>query len=145
MKVLLVQGANMQSLGQRQPGLYGRTTARQLDRLLRRHARRRGVELDILYTSHEGEAVAAIQAAERAGIDGILFNPAGFLHAGRALADCLRWADLPAIEIHVTNIEKRGRRSVTAGAAVGTIAGFGVESYVLALDAMVGRRDNARS
>ncbi len=144
MKVLLVQGANMQSLGRRQPGLYGRTTARQLDRLLRRHAHRRGVELDILYTSHEGDAVAAIHAAGRAGIGGILFNPAGFLHAGRALADCLRSVDVPAIEIHVTNIEKRGRRSVTADAAVGAIAGFGVDSYVLALDAMVAWRDNAR-
>jgi 3-dehydroquinate dehydratase-2 len=139
-KVLLLQGANMASLGRRQPALYGSTTARELDALLRRRARRLGVTLDILYTSHEGEAVTAIYAADRAGIDGILFNPAGFLHAGRALADCLRSIETPAIEIHVTNIEKRGRRSVTADAAVGVIAGFGVDSYVLALDALVARR-----
>jgi 3-dehydroquinate dehydratase-2 len=138
-KVLLIQVANMASLGRRQPELYGTTTARELDALLRRHARRIGVKLDILYTSHEGEAVAAIYEADRAGIDGILFNPAGFLHAGRALADCLRSIKAPAIEIHMTNIEKRGRRSVTADAAVGVIAGFGVQSYVLALDALVGR------
>jgi 3-dehydroquinate dehydratase II len=135
-KVLIIQGANMASLGRRQPELYGKTTARQLDALLRRQARRLGVALDILYTSHEGEAVAAIHAANRAGIDGILFNPAGFLHAGRALADCLRSIDAPAIEIHVTNIEKRGRRSVTADAVIGVIAGFGVDSYLLALDAI---------
>ena len=140
MKVLLIQGANMASLGRRQPELYGSTTARELDALLRRHARRRGVALEILYTSHEGEAVSAVYAADRAGIDGILFNPAGFLHAGRALADCLRSIRTPAIEIHVTNIEKRGRRSVTADAAVGVIAGFGVDSYVLALDALAGRQ-----
>ena len=139
MKVLLIQGANMRSLGHRQPALYGRTTAAELDALMRRHAREVGVELEILYTSHEGEAVAAIYEADRAGIDGILFNPAGFLHAGRALADCLRSIEAPAIEIHVTNIEKRGRRSVTADAAVGVIAGFGVQSYVLALEAMVAR------
>jgi 3-dehydroquinate dehydratase II len=138
-KVLLIQGANMRSLGHRQPALYGRTTAAELDALMRRHAREVGVELEILYTSHEGEAVAAIYEADRAGIDGILFNPAGFLHAGRALADCLRSIEAPAIEIHVTNIEKRGRRSVTADAAVGVIAGFGVQSYVLALEAMVAR------
>src|SRR5207245_8990359 len=125
------------SLGRRQPELDGSTTAVELDALLRRHARELGVELDILYTSHEGETVAAIGKAVRAGIDGILFNPAGFLHAGRALADCLRSVRVPAIEIHVTNIEKRGRHSVTADAAVGVIAGFGVESYVLALDALV--------
>ena len=139
MKFLLVQGANMEALGRRQPGLYGTTTARQLDTLLRRQARRLGVILDILYTNCEGEAVSAILRAERAGIDGILFNPAGFLQAGRALADCLKSIEAPVIEIHVTNIEKRGRRSVTADAAVGTIAGFGVDSYVLALDAMVAR------
>ena len=139
MKCLLVQGANMEALGRRQPELYGTTTARQLDALLRRQARGLGVNLDVLYTNREGEAVSAIWRAERAGIDGILFNPAGFLRAGYALADCLKSIKAPAIEIHVTNIEKRGRRSVTASAAVGTIAGFGVDSYVLALDAMVAR------
>jgi 3-dehydroquinate dehydratase-2 len=137
MKFLLVQGANMEALGRRQPGLYGATTARQLDALLRRQARRLGVSLDILYTNCEGEAVSAIYRAERGGVDGILFNPAGFLQAGHALADCLRSIKAPAIEIHVTNIEKRGRRSVTASAAVGVIAGFGVDSYRLALDALV--------
>jgi 3-dehydroquinate dehydratase-2 len=137
MKFLLVQGANMEALGRRQPGLYGATTARQLDALLRRQARRLGVSLDIRYTNCEGEAVSAIYRAERGGVDGILFNPAGFLQAGHALVDCLRSIKAPAIEIHVTNIEKRGRRSVTASAAVGVIAGFGVDSYRLALDALV--------
>ena len=139
MKFLLVQGANMRSLGHRQPALYGRTTAAELDALMRRYARKLGAELEILHTSHEGEAVSAIAEADRAGIDGILFNPAGFLHAGHALADCLRSIKTPAIEIHVTNIEKRGRRSVTADAAVGVIEGFGIQSYVLALDALMAR------
>ena len=139
MKFLLVQGANMRSLGHRQPALYGRTTAAELDALMRRYARKLGAELEILHTSHEGEAVSAIAEADRAGNDGIRFNPAGFLHAGHALADCLRSIKTPAIEIHVTNIEKRGRRSVTADAAVGVIAGFGIQSYVLALDALMAR------
>src|SRR5882724_4966253 len=117
MKLLLIQGANMEALGRRQPELYGTTTARELDALLRRQARKLGVSLDILYTNSEGEAVSAIYKAERDGIDGILFNPAGFLHAGHALRDCLTSIESPAIEIHVTNIEKRGRRSVTAEAA----------------------------
>ena len=139
MEFLLIQGANMAALGRRQPRLYGTTTARELDAMLRRRARQLSVGLDILYTNCEGEAVSAIYKAERGGIDGILFNPAGFLHAGHALADCLKSIRTPAIEIHVTNIEKRGRRSVTAGAAIGVIAGFGVASYVLALDALVAR------
>ncbi len=139
MKLLLIQGANMEYLGRRQPELYGTTTAKELDALLRRRARELGVTLDILYTNTEGEAVSAIYKGERAGVDGILFNPAGFLHAGHALRDCLASVKVPSIEIHMTNIEKRGRRSLTAESAVGMIAGFGVDSYVLALEAIVSR------
>src|SRR5260370_30128160 len=139
MKLLLIQGANMEYLGRRQPELYGTTTAQELDALLRRQARKLGVTLDVLYTNTEGEAVSAILKADRGGVDGILFNPAGFLHAGHALRDCLQSIKAPALEIHMTNLEKRGRRSITAEAAVGVIAGFGVDSYRLAIDAMVAR------
>ncbi len=139
MRLLLIQGANMEYLGRRQPELYGTTTAKELDAALRRHAKGLGVDLEILYTNTEGEAVSAIYRADRDKIDGVLFNPAGFLHAGHALRDCLRSISAPAIEIHITNIEKRGYGSVTAEAAIGMIAGFGVDSYVLALEAMVSR------
>ena len=139
MRLLLIQGANMEYLGRRQPELYGTTTAKELDAALRRHAKGLGVDLEILYTNTEGEAVSAIYRADRDKIDGVLFNPAGFLHAGHALRDCLRSISAPAIEIHITNIEKRGYGSVTAEAAIGMIAGFGVDSYVLALEAMVTR------
>jgi 3-dehydroquinate dehydratase-2 len=129
----------MEYLGRRQPELYGTTTAKELDAILRRRARELGVTLDILYTNTEGEAVSAIFKADRSGVDGVMFNPAGFLHAGHALRDCLKSIRAPAIEIHMTNIEKRGYGSVTTEAAVGMIAGFGVDSYVLALEAMVSR------
>ena len=144
MKLLLVQGANMEWLGKRQPELYGTTTAAELDAMLLGRARELGVDLEIVYTNVEGEAVSAIYRAMRAGLDGLLFNPAGFLHAGYALRDTLRSIDVPAIEIHMTNIEKRGFGSVTAEAAVGSIAGFGVDSYRLALDAMVERLGGKR-
>jgi 3-dehydroquinate dehydratase-2 len=139
MKLLLIQGANMEYLGRRQPELYGTTTAKELDAILRRHARSLDVALDILYTNTEGEAVTAIYKADRANVDGVLFNPAGFLHAGHALRDCLKSIRAPAIEIHMTNIDKRGYGSVTTEAAIGMIAGFGVDSYILALQAMVSR------
>jgi 3-dehydroquinate dehydratase-2 len=139
MKLLLIQGANMEYLGRRQPELYGTTTARELDDLLRRRARKLRVALDIFYTNIEGEAVSTIYKADRAGIDGVLFNPAGFLHAGYALRDCLKSIRAPAIEIHMTNIEKRGYGSITAEAAIGMIAGFGIDSYRLALEAMIAR------
>ena len=139
MKLLLVQGANMEYLGRRQPELYGTTPAKELDAMLRRHSRQVGVSLEILYTNTEGEAVSSIFKADREGIDGVLFNPAGFLHAGHALRDCLKSIRAPSIEIHMTNIERRGYRSVTAEAAIGMIAGFGVQSYLLAIDAMAAR------
>jgi len=143
MKLLLIQGANMEYLGRRQPELYGTTSAKELDAILRREARALDVALDILYTNTEGEAVSAIYKADRANVDGVLFNPAGFLHAGHALRDCLKSIRAPAIEIHMTNIEKRGYGSVTTEAAVGLIAGFGVDSYILALQAMVSRLRNS--
>jgi len=139
MKLLLIQGANMEYLGIRQPELYGTTTAKELNSMVRRRARDLGADLEILYTNTEGEAVSAIFRADRQGIDGVLFNPAGFLHAGHALRDCLKSIKAPAIEIHMTNIEKRGYGSITAEAAVGVIAGFGVDTYLLALEAMVAR------
>ncbi len=139
MNILLIQGANMEHLGRRLPELYGTTTAKELDSIVRRRARELGIGLQILYTNTEGEAVTAIYKAERAGVDGIVYNPAGFLHAGHALRDCLKSIEAPAIEVHITNIEKRGVVSVTADAAVGMIAGFGIQSYLLALDAMVTR------
>ena len=129
----------MEYLGRRQPELYGTTTAKELDAAVRRRAKQLSASVDIFYTNTEGEAVSAIYKADRAKIDGLLFNPAGFLHAGHALRDCLRSISMPAIEIHMTNIEKRGVGSITAEAAVGMIAGFGVDSYLLALEAMVAR------
>ena len=143
MKLLLIQGANMQALGHRQTELYGTTSAPELDALLLRRAEELGVVLDIVYTNHEGEAISRIRQADGNGIDGVLFNPAGFLHAGLGLRDCLQAIAAPAIEIHMTNIEKRGRRSVTADVAVASIAGFGADSYLLALEAMVARLQKA--
>jgi len=100
-------------------------------------------DTDVPESWKRGEAVSAIYKADRAKFDGLLFNPAGFLHGGHALRDCLRSISMPAIEIHMTNIEKRGFGSITSEAAVGMIAGFGVDSYLLALEAMVARLRSA--
>ena len=97
MKLLLIQGANMEYLGRRQLELYGTTTARELDDMLRQCAAKLRVALDIFYTNIEGEAVSTIYKADRSGIDGVLFNPAGFLHAGYALRDCLKSIQAPEL------------------------------------------------
>lgn len=136
-KILLVQGANMAYLGKREPEIYGTTTAAELDQMLMRHARERGFELQIYYTHIEGEAIGRIYRAADEGVDGLLMNPAGFTHAGYALRDCLRAVRFPYVEVHISNIDKRGLKSVTAEAARGVIAGFGLRSYFMGLDALL--------
>lgn len=136
MKLLLIQGANMEYLGFRQPEIYGTTTAEELDAILRADAAGLGLDLTILYTNVEGEAISAIYKAVRDGMDGLVMNPAGFLYAGYALRDCLKAVPLPYIEVHMSNIDARGMESVTASGAIGMITGLGVHSYRLALKAM---------
>jgi 3-dehydroquinate dehydratase II len=135
-KILVVQGANMAYLGKRQPEIYGTTTAAELDAILHQHSSARGYALEIFYTHIEGEAIGRIYQALDSGIDGLVINPAGFLHAGYALRDCLRSFKPPVVEVHMSNIDKRGLHSVTAEAARGIVAGFGIRSYLLGLDAV---------
>lgn len=136
-RLLLIQGANMEWLGKRQPELYGTTTAAELDEMVRGWAKERGLEVEIVYSNIEGEAIGRIYEAARAGIDGLIINPAGFHYAGHALADCLKGVRLPFVELHMTNIDARGMRSVTAPVADAMVTGLGVHSYELALDAML--------
>ena len=146
MKILLLQGANMVALGKRQPELYGITTAAQLDAMLVEEAKNLDVSLDIRYTNIEGEAIDWIYQAEASGVDGLLFNPAGFVYAGYALRDCLKAVTMPRVEVHMTNLERRGMHSVTASEADGMITGLGVDSYLHGLRALAqlisGRKNN---
>ena len=144
-KLLLIQGPNMSYLGRRQPELYGKTTAKQLDALLMTHARDNGYALEIFYTHSEAAAIERLYRAVEEKIDGLVMNPAGFLFAGYALRDCLRAIPIPYIEVHMTNIERRGIHSILAETAVGAIAGFGVQSYVLGLEAMLARLKRGRA
>jgi 3-dehydroquinate dehydratase-2 len=137
-KILLLQGPNMSYLGRRQPELYGKTSAAELDAMLRAHAQANQYELAIFYTHSEGEAIERLYRAVDEGIDGLVMNPAAFLFAGYALRDCLRAVPFPYVEVHMTNIDRRGIRSILAETGVGIIAGFGVQSYVLGLQAMLG-------
>ena len=136
-KILLLQGANMVWLGKREPQLYGTTTAEELDSLMRERADSLGIQLDIFYANIEGEAIARIYQGAKDGIDGLLMNPAGFTYAGFALRDCIKAVALPYVEVHMTNIERRGTRSVLAEVANGVVAGLGVSSYLRGLDGLL--------
>ena len=135
--ILLVQGANMIYLGKREPEVYGTTTAQELDAMVQEHAHAKGYALDIFYTNIEGEAINRIYHAADSGVDGLVMNPAGFSHAGYALKGCIKGAGLPYVEVHMSNIEKRGVHSVLTIVAEGVIFGFGTYSYILGLEAML--------
>src|SRR5260221_6333426 len=136
-KILVIQGANMGYLGRREPAIYGTTSAAELDALLLQHAQTGGYDIEIFYTDVEGEAIRRLYRAVDEGFDGVVMNPAGFTYAGYALRDCLRALPFPYVEVHMTNLDKRGLRSVIAEVAVGVISGFGVEAYILGLNAML--------
>jgi 3-dehydroquinate dehydratase-2 len=136
-KILLIQGANMSFLGRREPEIYGKTTAAELDTMLLAHAKANKYLLDIFYTNIEGEAINRLYRAVDEGVQGLVMNPAGFNHAGYALRDCVRALPFPYVEVHMTNIEKREIRPLLAAVAVGAVFGFGVHSYVLGLEAML--------
>ena len=136
-KIILIQGANMNYLGIREPEIYGHTSADDLNKTLMQFAKKEQFELDIFYTNIEGEAINKIYECADKKYDGLVMNPAGFLYAGYALRDCVKGANLPYIEIHVSNIIKRKMNCVLTEVAIGIIAGFGVFGYQLALKAML--------
>jgi 3-dehydroquinate dehydratase II len=135
-KILVIQGANMNWLGKREPEKYGTTTAAELDAMLRDHAAKNGYGLEIFYTNHEGACIDRIYQAVGEGVDALVMNPGGFTYAGRAIGDCIRATRIPYVEVHIKNhYASGGSHSVIADAANGVIVGFGVHGYPLALDA----------
>lgn len=136
-KILLLQGANLNYLGKREPEIYGTTTAEQLNERLYAHAKQHKYHLEIFYTNIEGEAINKIYQAADDKFDGLVMNPAGFTYAGYALKDCVKGANLPYVEIHISNIAKRDIHSVLSDCAIGMITGFGLHGYILALDAIL--------
>jgi 3-dehydroquinate dehydratase-2 len=129
----------MEYLGIRQPEIYGTTDLQTLHAMLLDEAKGLGIDLDIRVSNIEGEAIGWIYECDRAGYAGLLMNPAGFSYAGYALRDCLRGIRMPAVEVHMSNIERRAMKSVTAEACVGVVTGFGLRSYFHGLRALTER------
>src|SRR5258706_13140625 len=121
--ILLIQGPNLSYLGRRQPEIYGTTSAAQLDAMLKAHAKANKYSLDIFYTHSESDAIERLYRAVDEKIDGLLMNPAAFLFAGYPLRDCLRAVPFPYVEVHISNIDKRGFHSIIAETAVGMVTG----------------------
>ena len=141
MLIAVLNGPNLNLLGQREPEVYGRTTLPEIEAMVRDAARSQGADLEWFQTNHEGALVEAVQGL-RGRVDGALINAAALTHSSLALRDAVLAVRVPFVELHLSNIfarEPERRQSVIADLAIGLVTGFGVQSYLLALQALVSR------
>lgn len=141
MNVAVINGPNLNLLGVREPERYGTTSLKEIERRVNGKAAQLGVTIaSWTQSNHEGDLVDAVQAL-RGAADGALVNAGALTHTSLALRDALLAVQVPFVEVHLSNIfarEELRRQSLIADLAVGVIAGFGVDSYLLGLDALVG-------
>jgi 3-dehydroquinate dehydratase-2 len=139
MKILFLNGPNLNLLGQREPDVYGRTTLKDIEVKVRERAAKFGAEIDFRQSNIEGELVAWIQQS-KGNFDVIVLNAAAYTHTSIALRDAISAVGVPTIEIHLSNVHAREEfrhKSLIAPVCKGQITGFGANSYVLAVDASV--------
>ena len=134
MKITVIHGPNLNTLGEREPDIYGSLNLKQINQDLQSLAQNHNIELDIFQSNIEGEIVNKIQSAKSS--QGIIINPAAFTHYSIAIRDAIASIETPCVEVHLSNIHQREsfrHQSVTAAVCIGQIAGFGGKSYQLAL------------
>ena len=139
MKILVINGPNLNNLGRRDPGHYGSTTLSEIEKAVAEKAGDLNAEVAFFQSNHEGDIVDFIQKSTD-GSDGVIINAGALTHYGLSMRDALSDARLPIIEVHISNIHARDeyrRHSVVADMAVGQIAGFGWRGYLYALDFLV--------
>ncbi len=135
MKILVINGPNLNLLGLREPAIYGRRTYRDLVEMIRAEAERLGIETAFVQSNHEGALVDAIQSAYQTA-DGIVINPGAYTHTSIALLDALKAVDVPAVEVHISDPDAREefrRISYIRAACIASIKGRGLEGYLEAL------------
>lgn len=139
-KILVIHGPNLNLLGKREVDIYGKVTIDEINRDLKKMAKAKRVALKIVQSNHEGEIVGLIGKA-KGKYDAILINPAAYTHTSVAIRDAISATDIPAVEVHLSNIYAREdfrRTSLIAPVAEGQISGFGRASYILGLEAAIG-------
>ncbi len=136
MKFLIINGPNLNLLGKREPEIYGDQSYEALCRMIREHARQKDSTADIFQSNHEGAIIDTIHQAD--GVyDAIIINPAAYTHYSYAILDALKAVDVPAYEVHISQIDRRESFravSVTAPACVGQLYGHGFDGYLMAMD-----------
>lgn len=138
-KILVIHGPNLNLLGTREPKVYGRLTLEQINRELKKIARKRKIGLVIKQSNHEGEIVDLIGRGKKK-FDALLINPAAYTHTSVAIRDAIAASGLPAIEVHLSNIYSREefrQKSLITPVVKGAILGFGAKSYALGLEALI--------
>ena len=144
MKILLLNGPNLQLLGMREPGIYGNVTLADIEQEVISLGQELNCSVSVFQSNCEGELVSRIGAARSEGFDGIIINAGAYTHTSIALCDAISGVALPAIEVHLSNVASREEfrhHSYIAPVCAGVIAGFGKDSYLLALRALVSRID----
>ncbi len=142
MKLLVINGPNLNFLGIREKGIYGTEDYEYLVTMLKNKAEAEGHDLDVFQSNCEGEIIDRIQAAYHEKVEGIIINPGAFTHYSYAIRDALASIEVPIIEVHISNVHKREEFrhvSVTAPVCTGQIVGLGLKGYVLAMDYLTGR------
>jgi 3-dehydroquinate dehydratase-2 len=137
MKVVAINGANLNLLGTREPQIYGSTTLADVETSLRAQAEKLGIEFDCFQSNYEGAIVERIHSARTEGVQFMLINPGAFTHTSVAIRDAFAGVAIPFVEVHITNIHKREafrHHSYLSDIAVAVLAGFGAQGYNLALD-----------
>ncbi len=142
MKLLVINGPNLNFLGIREKGIYGTEDYEYLVTMLKNKAQAEGHELEVFQSNCEGGIIDKIQEAYHTKVEGIIINPGAFTHYSYAVRDALASVEIPKIEVHISNVHKREEfrhTSVTAPACTGQIVGLGLKGYVLAMDYLTGK------
>ncbi|MEE3165401.1 MAG: type II 3-dehydroquinate dehydratase [Pseudomonadota bacterium] len=140
-KICILNGPNLNLLGEREPEIYGRSSLKDVEKSLNKIAKTNNLEIVFEQSNHEGELIELIQTASKES-KGIIINPAGYTHTSIAIYDALLSSKLPIIEVHLSNIYKRENFrhiSYVSKAADGIISGLGVEGYIFALKALINK------